>query len=845
MPRNHITRVPHTCLLISVISMAIGFGTYHSSASNTADPVTKLTGDFVGVDTAGNNHLTLVGGAAQATAGFTGPAFSFDGLNGHAKVNSQTYSLSGGSVSLWFLARNPHAHGVITGSYDNGNRRTPTFFISGGFLRWEFANIYFEPVLTAVNPNQWYHVAMTYDSNLNVKVYLNGSLVAQRHANNPGGFPAEFVIGAYSGPGQFFDGLVDEVKVYNQPLSDTEVQAIYVGQDVIGGLLSSWPGTLSPKDCPAVGNCTLQNGVIGDVGRSEQAFSFDGVDDQVLVPDSAELSGISLAMSIKAWIKTTDISPAPRIATKLNPGSSGGFDLHLSNGKLQMSVSDAQGQVGATSVNGVNDGNWHSVAGVYDGAKLSLYVDGVLDAQSFGSLTIHANNGQPLTVGAWQGAFPYAGLIDELEIHDRALTETEAIFMMFGGATFDPGGKSGHSFSFDGLTGYARTNSQTYPLSGGTVALWFLSRDPQAESTHVITGSYDGGDRRTPTFFLDNGYLRWEFANVYYQPSLTPVNQNQWYHVAMTYDSNFNVKVYLNGLLAAQQQASDPGGFPQMDFVGAYSGPSQFFNGLVDEMVIYKRSLTADEIRQMVPSVETSAGTNVTMPIGQTELTFSEVTTAGTTTVTPIDPSTVGQVPGGFAVSNSVAYEIATTATFTGSVTLAFKVPGPISEEDFNNLAIFHNENGTLVDVTAATPALDYANLTIYATTTSFSPFYLARKGPHIKTLFDQTKAYKRGSTIPLKLQLLNASNVNTSSLGTSLATRDLRRMSGNTLASIEDSGNSTPDYTFRYDPTLGGTGGGYIFNLSTKGLAAGSYVLSFYVGSDRSFFYSVTFEVK
>ena len=61
----------------------------------------------------------------------------------------------------------------------------------------------------------------------------------------------------------------------------------------------------------------------------------------------------------------------------------------------------------------------------------------------------------------------------------------------------------------------------------------------------------------------------------------------------------------------------------------------------------------------------------------------------------------------------------------------------------------------------------------------------------------------------------------------------------------IENDGNANPDYTFRYDPTLGGTGGGYIFNLSTKELASGQYLLSFYVGSDHSFFYTVKFEVK
>ena len=71
-----------------------------------------------------------------------------------------------------------------------------------------------------------------------------------------------------------------------------------------------------------------------------------------------------------------------------------------------------------------------------------------------------------------------------------------------------------------------------------------------------------------------------------------------------------------------------------------------------------------------------------------------------------------------------------------------------------------------------------------------------------------------------------------------------MRLMSGNTAAPVVDSGNSNPDYTFRYDSTLGGSGG-YIFNLSTRGFAPGQYVLSFYVGNDRSFFYTVNLEVR
>src|SRR5437762_2950466 len=117
MLRKSRTRVRRLSLLISLFSILTALGIFRSSASSTTGLVTKLTGDFVGVDAVGDNDLTLVGGAAVIPGGSNGPAFSFDGIAGYAKVNSQTYSLSGGTVSLWFLSRNPQARGVITGSY--------------------------------------------------------------------------------------------------------------------------------------------------------------------------------------------------------------------------------------------------------------------------------------------------------------------------------------------------------------------------------------------------------------------------------------------------------------------------------------------------------------------------------------------------------------------------------------------------------------------------------------------------------------------------------------------------------------------------------------------------------
>jgi hypothetical protein len=113
--------------------------------------------------------------------------------------------------------------------------------------------------------------------------------------------------------------------------------------------------------------------------------------------------------------------------------------------------------------------------------------------------------------------------------------------------------------------------------------------------------------------------------------------------------------------------------------------------------------------------------------------------------------------------------------------------------------------------------------------------------GEHISPLFDQTKAYRSGSTAPIKLRLLDAANANISSPFTPLTVRNLMRVGGNTSGPVIDSGNANPDSNFRYDSTLGG----YIFNLSTKGLTPGSWVLCVSVGNDPSFEYLVRFEVK
>ena len=113
----------------------------------------------------------------------------------------------------------------------------------------------------------------------------------------------------------------------------------------------------------------------------------------------------------------------------------------------------------------------------------------------------------------------------------------------------------------------------------------------------------------------------------------------------------------------------------------------------------------------------------------------------------------------------------------------------------------------------------------------------------NVCVLYDQTQVKKSGSTIPIKLQLCDAHGVNVSSPNIVVHAVYLQYLSGSVPnVTPDDSGNANPDNDFRFVGI--GTTGGYIFNLSTKGLAPGVWAMFFTAGSDPTF-HSVQFVLK
>ena len=101
--------------------------------------------------------------------------------------------------------------------------------------------------------------------------------------------------------------------------------------------------------------------------------------------------------------------------------------------------------------------------------------------------------------------------------------------------------------------------------------------------------------------------------------------------------------------------------------------------------------------------------------------------------------------------------------------------------------------------------------------------------GYAVCALYDPAVTKKAGSTVPIKVRLCDATGANLSSPSLVLHATGVTRTSSNTPAALEDAGNANPDFDFRYDAGIAG----YIFNLSTKGYGAGSYVLNFTASGD------------
>jgi Concanavalin A-like lectin/glucanases superfamily len=214
------------------------------------------------------------------------------------------------------------------------------------------------------------------------------------------------------------------------PYSSVAAATTLDTQAIPPGLVGAWgfnEGTgTTAADASGHGNQgTLTSTTWSTQGRFGNALSFNGSSSLVRVADSASLD-LSSAMTLSAWIRPTvnqsgwrTILQRQTDAYFLNASNDSGALRPAGGGTFGGNTSFVSGP----TANPVNA--WTHVALTYDGTTKRLFVNGTQVASAATTGTIEATD-NPLWIG---GNNPYGeyfnGLIDEVRVYNRALTQTD------------------------------------------------------------------------------------------------------------------------------------------------------------------------------------------------------------------------------------------------------------------------------------------------------------------------------------------------------------------------------------------------------------------------------------
>jgi|GEM_PF-2381064 len=230
-------------MLVVVVAGVYGasYGWWLNSAEAAVLPVSGLVSQWSAensaLDSNGSNHGALINGATYAT-GKSGQAFSLNGTNSYVEVpDSPSLTISGNfSLNLWVKYNSVRSGtggnlpNVFIG-HDQGGGSVPkwVFFsaVDGLYLHLNGSrSVWIGPVAFAPQTGTWYNISVTKSETL-YSFYVNGGLAGTvTDSNTYPDVSGPLTIGKAEELG-FFDGLLDEIALYNRALSAVEVQDIY------------------------------------------------------------------------------------------------------------------------------------------------------------------------------------------------------------------------------------------------------------------------------------------------------------------------------------------------------------------------------------------------------------------------------------------------------------------------------------------------------------------------------------------------------------------------------------------------------------------------------------------
>jgi Concanavalin A-like lectin/glucanases superfamily len=486
--------------------------------------------------------------------------------------------------------------------------------------------------------DKWQHIAVTYKSG-DARIYRNGFLDAST-TSITGAISTStnsLTIGKRSS--FYFDGQMGEMAIYDKVLTEQEIKE-YCEQ---GGhwSMNEGSGTVSADESSNINSGTIYGAswVTGDTERGT-VLDLDGVDDYVNIPDSSGLDA-SDEITILAWVKPHSFVNSSyegivhkRYYGDLAQKTSYGLCVNYSTAhpRFFLSTDDGYGK-SLTANTPLVSNQWQHIAVTYKSGDARIYRNGSPDGSTTSITGTISTSSDPVTIGK-RHSFYFDGEIDEIVIYKRVLTEYEIkeAYSQVGCWSMDKGSgttisdkslsmndgtitgatwvsddsERGTVLEFDGVADYVSIpDSPSLDARDElTILAWVkpysfnnssyegivhksYSGDPAQKTSYGLCVNYNNA---RPRFFLstDNAYGQSLTAN-------TSLVSYQWQHIAVTYKSG-DARIYRNGSSDGSTTSITGTISTSSDPVTIGKRHSFYFNGEIDEVRIYSKVLSADEI---------------------------------------------------------------------------------------------------------------------------------------------------------------------------------------------------------------------------------------------------------
>ncbi len=415
----------------------------------------------IAADTAGNNNGTIMG-LSRLKPGVFGDSLVLSGTNSQMRVaEDPVLNVGVGDFSIAASIKTSDSSGVdkildkrvVSGSYVAGY----ALFLVDGKLSFQLADgvgftNYFSNIKVA--NGQWHNISVSVDRD-NVsggKFYLNGQLAETFDPTDRQGSLdnlSDLVLGTFSDniPGGYFNGNLDEVKLFNQAISAIDAASLNEELNTAHNRVSQiqdlatghWRFDSSFGDIAADSQGNKDGIKIGGLnsvaGAIDNGLSFDGVSGSVRISDDPNLNFGTGDFSISTSIKSTDAFGLDVILDKRIDleYQVTGYSLYVQDGFLGLQIADPTGWSNYLSSINVATGQWQQITVSVDrdnqlGGK--FYVNGQLGdvfdpSNRQGSIT----NTSDLVLGSRSDNAVFPGYLnaslDEVMLFDKALSTVE------------------------------------------------------------------------------------------------------------------------------------------------------------------------------------------------------------------------------------------------------------------------------------------------------------------------------------------------------------------------------------------------------------------------------------